>query len=106
VWEEPCATTVLEALAFGKPTFALRRGGTPELAAYQRYANQLKLFDTMEELVAGLGAFDREVYRGAFDDFSGDVSYATTRILEVYDSPKERYLSARDHALVAQVHPM
>lgn len=106
VWEEPCATTVLEALALGKPTFALRRGGTPELAVYQRYANQLKLFDTMEELVADLGAFDREVYRGAFDDFSGDVSYATARILEVYDSPKERYLSARDCAPVAQAHPM
>ena len=35
VWEEPCGTTVLEALALGKQCIALARGGTPELAAYQ-----------------------------------------------------------------------
>jgi glycogen(starch) synthase len=37
VCEEACSTTVLEALALGKPCVALARGGTPELAAYQRY---------------------------------------------------------------------
>lgn len=106
VWEEPCATTVLEALALGKPTFALRRGGTPELVAYQRYANQLKLFDTMEQLVAGLRELEGEVYRGTLDDFSGDVSYATQRILEVYESPKERYLAGDEYAPVARALSM
>jgi len=50
VWEEPCGTVVLEALRVGRPCFALRRGGTPELA---RYGNpgQLHLFESMPELV-------------------------------------------------------
>lgn len=51
VCEESCATTVLESLALGKLTFALNRGGTPELRAYERYAGQLRLFETLEELV-------------------------------------------------------
>ena len=54
IWEEPCATTVLEALALGRPVLALRRGGTPELARYAR-AGQLRLFDELHELVLALG---------------------------------------------------
>jgi glycosyltransferase involved in cell wall biosynthesis len=56
VWEEPCGTTVLEALALGKPCIALARGGTPELAAYQLYDGQLQLAASMEQLVALLCA--------------------------------------------------
>lgn len=56
VWEEPCGTTVLEALALGKPCIALARGGTPELAAYQLYDGQLQLAGSMEQLVALLCA--------------------------------------------------
>lgn len=52
VCEEACSTTVLEALALGKPCLALARGGTPELASYQHYPGQLQLFDTMAQLVA------------------------------------------------------
>jgi glycosyltransferase involved in cell wall biosynthesis len=56
VWEEPCGTTVLEALALGRPCLALARGGTPELAAYQYYEGQLQLADDMPGLVARLAA--------------------------------------------------
>ena len=52
VCEEACSTTVLEALALGKPCLALAHGGTPELASYQHYPGQLQLFDTMAQLVA------------------------------------------------------
>jgi glycosyltransferase involved in cell wall biosynthesis len=53
VWEEPCATTILEALALGRATFALARGGTPEL---RRYAapGQLRLFPDMASLVSAV----------------------------------------------------
>lgn len=54
VWDEPCATTVLEALALGKPVLALQRGGTPELARYAAGSAQLMLYATMRELVQGL----------------------------------------------------
>lgn len=51
IWEEPCATSILEALALGKTVFALRSGGTPEMAAYAASAGgQLKLFDDMAAL--------------------------------------------------------
>ena len=53
VWEEPCGTVILEALRLGKPCYALRRGGTPELARYG-VANQLRLFDDLPALVDGL----------------------------------------------------
>jgi glycosyltransferase involved in cell wall biosynthesis len=49
VWDEPCATTVLEALALGKTVFALSRGGTPELARYGE-PDQLRLFETSADL--------------------------------------------------------
>jgi glycogen(starch) synthase len=51
VCEEACSTTVLEALALGKPCLALARGGTPELAAYQYYDGQLQLAESMPRLV-------------------------------------------------------
>jgi glycogen(starch) synthase len=56
VWEEPCATTILEALALGRATFALARGGTPEL---RRYAapGQLRLFPDMSSLVTAALAY-------------------------------------------------
>jgi glycosyltransferase involved in cell wall biosynthesis len=56
VCEEACSTTVLEALALGKPCLALARGGTPELAGYQHYPGQLQLAETMPELVERLAA--------------------------------------------------
>ncbi len=57
VCEEACPSTVLEALMLGKTVFALRLGGTPELAAYQSGPDQLRLHDTMAALVDALLAF-------------------------------------------------
>jgi glycosyltransferase involved in cell wall biosynthesis len=51
VCEEACSTTVLEALALGRPCLALARGGTPELLRYQRYPGQLQLAPDMPALV-------------------------------------------------------
>lgn len=53
VWEEPCATTVLEGLALGRPVLALRRGGTPELEHYGQ-PGQLRLFDDVAGLARAL----------------------------------------------------
>lgn len=54
VCEEACSTTVLEALALGRPCLALGRGGTPELLRYQRYPGQLQLAPDMAALVAAI----------------------------------------------------
>lgn len=51
VWEEPCGTTILEALALGRPCLALARGGSPELAAYAVRPGQLRLSAAMDGLV-------------------------------------------------------
>ena len=54
ICEEACATTVLEGLFLGKPVFALNRGGTPELARYERFPGQLNLFSDMTSLVQAI----------------------------------------------------
>ena len=55
LWEEPCGTVVMELLRLGKPCYALRRGGTPELARYGA-PGQLRLFDGLTALVDSLVA--------------------------------------------------
>lgn len=55
--EEACPSTVLEGLLLGKIVFALKLGGTPELAAYESGPSQLRLYDMMSELVDALLAF-------------------------------------------------
>jgi glycogen synthase len=55
LWDEPCATTVLEALALGRAVLALKRGGTPELtSAVGPAGHRLCLFDTMDDLVSAV----------------------------------------------------
>ncbi len=87
VWEEPCATTVLEALALGKTTFALRRGGTPELAAYASAPDQLRLFDNMATLVDDLLAFVPRADRSTASPLRADAAHAAARLLELYRLP-------------------
>ena len=59
VWDEPCATTVIEALGLHRTVFALNRGGNAELAPLAGPAGQrLKLFDSLAELVSGLRQFN------------------------------------------------
>ena len=86
VWQEPCATTVLEPLVLGRPVLALRRGGTPELARYQRYDGQMRLADDIEGLAAqaalALRAPLRELALPEHSD--ADVQHALRATLEVY----------------------
>lgn len=84
IWEEPCATTVLEALALGRPVLALKRGGTPELKAYERYPDQLRLFDNMTELVAALSDSAAPVPAVQGLSFAGDVQARLDEIESVY----------------------
>ena len=87
VWEEPCATTVLEALTLGKTTFALARGGTPELKRYACSPEQLSLHDDMYALVQALLAFSPH------PDFPqpavavGGVDSAARELLNIYQRP-------------------
>jgi glycosyltransferase involved in cell wall biosynthesis len=86
VWEEPCGTTVLEALALGKQCLALARGGTPELAAYQYYDGQLQLAPDMPELVRRLAGILAHPPRTVPlpGQFPMDVFQAIPAILECY----------------------
>lgn len=87
VWEEPCATTVLEGLFLGKPTFALRRGGTPELAAYAAAPGQLRLHDDMSSLVDDLVNFDPRTTYGFAPPGLGCADRAAQQLLEIYRLP-------------------
>lgn len=87
VWEEPCASTVLEALLLGKTVFALRRGGTPELAAYASGPDQLRLHDGMDELVDALLAFEPRPDYAVPSPIRADAQTAAGRLLALYRLP-------------------
>lgn len=87
VWEEPCATTVLEGLFLGKPTFALRRGGTPELEIYAAEPGQLRLHPNMASLAADLVSFDRHKTYGYAPPGLGCADTAAQQLLQIYRSP-------------------
>lgn len=87
VWEEPCATTVLEGLFLGKPTFALERGGTPELSRYGAEPGQLRLHRDMESLVDDLVSFDPNTRYGYALEGLGCADSAATQLLEIYRMP-------------------
>lgn len=90
ICEEACPSTVLEALLLGKTVFALRLGGTPELALYQSGPDQLRLHETMPELVDALRAFrPRPDYPLAPQAPTG-VAEATGRLLALYMLPPGR----------------
>ena len=84
VWEEPCATTVLEALYLGRQVLALARGGTPELQGYVEAKSQLCLYSDMASLVRGLTAVRRvdRASLGTGDEFS--VERRLPELLQVY----------------------
>jgi len=91
VCEEACSTTVLEALALGRDCLALARGGTPELAQYQRYPGQLGLADSMPELVALLACRLRQSVQHlpAGDSFGADAGRVLPTLLELYAEPPD-----------------
>ncbi len=86
ILQESCATTILEALALGRPCIALARGGTPELVRYQRYEGQLVLANNMDELVtrAFECAHEKVEILPVPKQSDADVSVALRLILEIY----------------------
>lgn len=89
--EESCATTVLEALALGKATFALNRGGTPELKVYERYPGQLQLFDRMEDLIAAViraKPIMTSNKLGTAEPIKADISVLLDSILQIYSADR------------------
>lgn len=87
VWEEPCATTILEGLFLGKPTFALRRGGTPELAIYAAERGQLRLHQDMQSLVDDLISFDPATTYSRAPEGLGSAENAVQKLLPIYRLP-------------------
>ena len=103
--EEACSTTVLEALALGRPCVALARGGTPELAAYQQTPGQLQLAGSMAELVERVRGLLAEPPRRlpAAPTFGADAGRLLPQLLELYAEQTnlfDRYvhLEQRRHA--------
>lgn len=86
VWQEPCATTILEPLVLGRPTVALHRGGSPELVRYERYSGQLRL----EADIPALARAVAEVLGGPVgslpipEQSAADVSHAAPAIVAFY----------------------
>lgn len=93
VWEEPCATTVLEGLFLGKPTFALHRGGTPELLMYAASPGQLRLHRDMPSLVADLVSFDPATAFGSAPEGLGGADRAAEQLLQIYRLPPRQSIS-------------
>lgn len=87
ICEESCGTTILEALALGRPVLALRRGGTPELGMHERYPGQLELCDTFECMANALQSLGKTVPMLEFDTcFQASVERILPHILAVYRS--------------------
>ena len=87
LWDEPCASTVLEGLALGRVVYALRRGGTPELAACAGPgAHRLRLFDTLDDMAVALLAHEggAEPAATALAHFTGDLSSMADAVLAHY----------------------
>jgi len=84
LWEEAFGGTTLEALLLGRPVLALRRGATPELDAYARFPRQLRLFDSMAELVAALSDSAASVPALQGLGFAGDVRAHLGEIESIY----------------------
>ncbi|MDB5825229.1 MAG: hypothetical protein JWR21_3933 [Herminiimonas sp.] len=92
LWEEPFGATTLEGLLLGKPTFALARGGTPELKLYVAAPDQLRLFDDMKKLVDDLLRFPlraRPAYAPLAHEVGGTRD-AVEALLRIYRLPAGR----------------
>jgi len=83
IWEEPCGTTSLEALALGKMVFALARGGSPEQMRYCSYPNQLRLFSDMTSLAKAVSLTEFAVAPNEVS-LKTDVTERLPEILNVY----------------------
>jgi glycogen synthase len=84
VCEEACVSTVLEALMLGKTVFALRLGGTPELAVYASAPDQLQLFDDMRSLARALVSFAPRADIPVSSSRQADAAQAARQLLSLY----------------------
>lgn len=90
VLEEAFGLVTLEALRLGKICYALRRGGTPELARYGA-PGQLRLFDDLSALVNALIVADD--FPDHIGGESADVGACLPALLAVYS----RRIKEADH---------
>lgn len=87
VCEESCATTVFEGLFLGKVVHALNVGGTPELVKHAPLTDQLRLYGSMEELVAGLiDGFGRSPSLRS-NERLWSAELAANQIIDIYAEP-------------------
>lgn len=87
ICEEAFGMTTLDALALGKPVYALARGGTPELRQYERWPGQLRLFDDMAALARALVADSSQpapAARVPMDAFGADIRVQARDVLRIY----------------------
>ncbi len=94
VWEEPSASTILEGLLLGKATFALARGGTPELAMYGA-PGQLRLHPDMPSLVRDLVSNNSYGPYAPQPEGLGGAEHAVEKLLRIYQLPPGATLPAR-----------
>jgi glycosyltransferase involved in cell wall biosynthesis len=87
LWEEPFGATTLEGLLLGKPTFALARGGTPELAVYAGTPDQLRLHPDLPSLVQDLVSFHPRDDYGRPAEGLGGADQAVQQLLRLYRLP-------------------
>jgi glycogen synthase len=96
LWEDPCPSTIFEGLLLGKPTFALARGGAPELTRYAapgQQLQQLRLHDDLPSLVADLISFDGPGCFPVPDQATAGADRAAQRLLEIYRRPPGRLIA-------------
>ena len=84
LWEEPFGSTTLEGLLLGKPTFALDRGATPELAVYASYPGQLRLHPDMHSLIQDLVNFSPLPASTLVPASLGSAERAIDKLLQIY----------------------
>lgn len=90
VWEDPCPTTIFEGLLLGKMTFALARGGTPELEIYAVVPGQLRLHTDMQSLVTDLISLNSDTSFSPLSQTAGNSDSAAEKLLQIYRLPPGR----------------
>lgn len=87
ILEESFGATTLEGLMLGKPTFALSRGGTPELSIYAASPHQLRLHPDMASLVQDLVSFRGHTDYGVPPEELAGADRAVRELMHVYRMP-------------------
>jgi glycogen(starch) synthase len=87
VLEESFGATTLEGLMLGKPTFALARGGTPELAIYAASPDQLRLHPDMSSLVRDLVSYSGPSDFGLAREEMASADRAVRELVRIYRLP-------------------